>query len=313
MWSKSTIVDSSADVGYYASIAVDRSGKAAISYYDNTNSGLKYAQFDGASWSNQNIDIKKAVGTHTSLGFDAFGNAYIAYYKKSGGQLKLATQARDANTWGLEIVESGGAGERASIAVSQGKIGTNSFNFSVYTPTVAIAYANETTGAIQYARHFLSTGETWNIFNVTTLAPGTVGPIDFKLHFGPTSDSTTPSQAQLVFQDASSADVMYAYKNGTTATGSFVVETVASTGKLGDRVQLGFDSSNRPAVTYYNRTKKAFYGALRSAGANGTWSIQGQIATGAGPLSLAFNDRTSDSLTTWLNRPKDAVYSAVLI
>src|SRR5436190_1414700 len=71
LWSKAQIVDTSSnDVGVYVSIAVDSTGKPAIAYFDNTNSDLKYAHFNGSTWDVQTRDSAKSVGQFPSLTFD---------------------------------------------------------------------------------------------------------------------------------------------------------------------------------------------------------------------------------------------------
>ena len=51
-----TTVDSSGQVGEYTSIALDSSGKAHISYLDDTNYGLKYATNASGSWVATTVD-----------------------------------------------------------------------------------------------------------------------------------------------------------------------------------------------------------------------------------------------------------------
>jgi subtilisin family serine protease len=308
-WSKSQIVDSSSNVGYYISIAVDGTGKAGISYFDANNTSLKYASFGGATWSTTSIDSSKNVGSFTSLAFDIDGNAYIAYYKRSGGQLKFATLDRDAGTWTKTIVDSGNVGTYASIDMAEVPVLLPN-GFTGYDTTLAIAYADLANGNLKYARLDLDdTAATWVMNTVEDLSG--VANIELNLHWGPTSNSSQPFQAQIAYQDTANQDVKYAYKAGTQANPNFWgIETIASSGNNGASVQLTFDASDRPTVVYFSGTDRAVYQSVRSTA--GVWS-KSRIATSSGYTSVGFNERSGDSVILWLNRPKSVTYSEELI
>src|SRR5262245_24136416 len=91
LWSNSQVIDWKDDDGAQLSIAVDKTGKVGIGYFDNTNTAIKYAGFNGTTWSTTMIDSQKHVGTSPSLAFDIDGNGYLAYHRRSGGYLRLAT------------------------------------------------------------------------------------------------------------------------------------------------------------------------------------------------------------------------------
>src|SRR3989338_10143918 len=63
-WTKTTI-DSDGSVGNYNDLAFNGSNQPIISYYDTTNTALKYAVYDGAAWSSETVDNTASVGTYS--------------------------------------------------------------------------------------------------------------------------------------------------------------------------------------------------------------------------------------------------------
>ncbi len=134
LWSDPIGVDNEGDVGAMPSIAVDLTGKVGIAYFDLTNTGVKFAQSNGRTWSTGMIEDDKHVGTNPSLAYDIDGNAYVAYYKRSGGSLRLATLNRDVGTWGRITVDGAGpdadVGINLSLDVGEAAVGTR-FGFTI--------------------------------------------------------------------------------------------------------------------------------------------------------------------------------------
>ena len=97
----------------------------------------------------------------------------------------------------------------------------------------------------------------------------------------------------------------YAYRNTDWFT-----ESVATTGKLGDTTQLYFDSNDNPIAIYYDRVKKALYSSQRTG--SGTWT-KNRVASSSAQMSVAFNQRTGSAFLSFLNRPKNDVFSTELI
>ena len=97
----------------------------------------------------------------------------------------------------------------------------------------------------------------------------------------------------------------YAYRDT-----NWFVESVASTGKVGDYTQFYFADNDNPIAIYFDRLKKALYASARAS--NATWSKQ-KVTTGAGPMSVALNERTGHAMLSWLNRPKTDVFSTDLL
>jgi hypothetical protein len=297
-------VDQSADVGAALSIAVDASGHVGVGYFDFTNTAVKYASFDvGTGWTSQFVESTKHVGLSPSLAYDIDGNAYLAYYRRSGGDVRLATLDRDSGEWTRNTVDGldgSDVGLNLSLDVGEAALRTNG-GFTVYDTTVAIAYADSTNGNLKYARLDLDDPQATWFIAVVDDTDG-VDHINLNLH---ESTNVAGLQAQIAYQDANTADVRYAYRNT-----DWFVETVASTGRLGDYIQLYFDADNNPLVAYSNEAQKAIYTAVRT-GAN-AWSSH-RTALGAGPMSVALNERTDNVDFSWLNRPKTSVFTMVVI
>jgi hypothetical protein len=269
-----------------------------VGYFDFTNTAVKYASFNvGSGWTSQYVESFKHVGLSPSLGYDIDGNAYLAYCRRSGGDVRLATLNRDTGEWTrdpIDGLDGSDVGLNLSLDVGEAPLRTTG-GFTVYDTTVAIAYADSTNGNLKYARLDLDDPQgTWFVAVVDDTSG--VDHINLNLH---ESTNVPGLQAQIAYQDAITADVRYAYRNT-----DWFVETVASTGRLGDYVQLDFQADNVPLVAYSNEALKAIYTAVRT-GANG-WSSH-RTALAAGPMSAALDERTDHADFSWLNRSKTSV------
>ena len=300
LWSNAYIVDNQGDVGLNLSIAVDALGHVGIAYFDGTNTAVKYATpaadpADG--FDTVFVDSEKHVGLSPSLGYDIQGNGYIAYYRRSGGDLRLATMNRDTGAWTPSTIDGlGGAdvGIECSLDVGEAAFHVPD-GFTTFNTTVAIAYADSTNGNLRYARKILD--DPSDVWTVTTVDDTNgVRNINLALHL-PTGG--TGLQAQIAYQDASTADVKYAYRNV-----NFFVETVAAPGRLGNYVQMYFDGRNTPLVVYSNDVTKQLFIASR-AGVN-SW-IKRPSVLSFGPHSTTLNKRTNSVFFSWLTQDQSSV------
>ena len=88
-------VDSSGDVNYFTSLALDSNNKVHISYYDYDNKRLKYATnaLNGTcdnGWYCTTVDSNGDVGMTSSLALDSNNKVHISYWDVTNGDLKYA-------------------------------------------------------------------------------------------------------------------------------------------------------------------------------------------------------------------------------
>ena len=134
-------VDSSGDVGYNSSIAVN-AGRIHISYYDFDNGNLKYALCSSnctqsSNWATTTTDVPGDAGEYSSIALDSSSKVHISYYDKTNDKLKYATNA--SGSWVTNTVDSAsGTGEYSAISVDAGD-------------TIHISYYDSTNSALKYA------------------------------------------------------------------------------------------------------------------------------------------------------------------
>jgi len=189
IWMRENVDNSpTTNVGQYSSIAIDPSNnKIHISYYDSTNTNLKYALWNGDNWTIENVDKSPDdVGMYSSIALNPHGVPYISYYDSTNGDLKYAYKV--LGTWLTETVDSeGDVGKYTSIAVNDSNI--------------HISYASSTDSSLKYAKY---ESGVWKIENVDT--EGHVG-----LYTSLAVDSG--GYPHISYYDAWNANLMYAKMN----------------------------------------------------------------------------------------------------
>jgi len=115
-------VDQTGTVGRYSSLAVDGTGQVHVSYFDDTNSELKYATCaasctTAATW--QTVTVDQGGGSYNSLAVDGTGGVHVSY--RDGTDLKYASCAANCMTaasWATVVVDQGGdLGAYSSLAL----------------------------------------------------------------------------------------------------------------------------------------------------------------------------------------------------
>jgi hypothetical protein len=114
-------VDTIDNVGQYTSLALDKNNNSHISYYDDTNTSLKYAYFDG-TWHIETVDETGSVGMYTSLVLDSNGNPHISYFLDNDGEKDALKYAHFDGSWKIEIVDQGYVGKYNSLALDRNNV-----------------------------------------------------------------------------------------------------------------------------------------------------------------------------------------------
>jgi hypothetical protein len=225
-------VDSSGDVGWDTSIAVDAWGNPHISYYDSSQGTLKYARWTGSAWHIETVDYVDRGGAgysawDTSIALDGAGYPHISYcYSTSSlsGALKYARW--DGVTWNIETVDTAGSvGWYTSLALD-----------SADTPH--ISHYQDHVYDLRYSRWG---GSAWQ--SETVESSGMVGA-----HTSLAIDGQ--DHPHISYWDDLNKDLKYARWDGAT----WSIETVDSSGNVGQYTSLAVDGEDVPHISYVDRT-----------------------------------------------------------
>jgi len=134
---KNGIIDTQTQLDGSVSMAIDNEGYLHVSYYDSSNSNLRYATNSGGNWSSEVVDSSMNVGKYNSIAVDSTGTVHISYYDASHYVLKYAHGNLD--TWTTRVIDStNSVGEFNSIVVDA-------------DDKVHITYKDDTSDTLKYA------------------------------------------------------------------------------------------------------------------------------------------------------------------
>jgi len=136
-WTVSPIGSGPIAYEFNLSPAVGPDGNPAVSYFNDVDGDLMYAEYDGATWTIETVATEGSVGKFSSLQIDADGTPHIAFYNESSqsaGTVQYASrvggewQVEDIAT--LDDVELGMLGARRITSLALGSDGEPRVVFS---------------------------------------------------------------------------------------------------------------------------------------------------------------------------------------
>ena len=268
VWSSATTVDGGTFAGQFLTIAIDSNNRPGIAYYDANNADLKYAHFNGSSWTVLTADSQFTTGYYPSLRYDASNQPNISYYYKTGADLKFAILSGGA--WTLSTIDSAGdVGRYSSLALNPS------------TGRWSVAYEDTGHGWFKYANQTKSSWSPLTVDNTTKIGGGYIS-----LAFTPTTQ-----QPAMSYYDAYNADLKYALFNGST----WSKQTVAAKGTVGLYSNLLIDdNSGQPDILYYSKNADTISRAQQSGG---TWSFTAITTVGGRWISRAVDDSNNQTLS----------------
>ncbi len=296
------IVDSSVET-QNMSLDIDNNGFIHVSYYDATNTDLRYAFFNGTGWSIKTLDSTGHTGAYTSLQVNSQGYASVAYRDLSNPYLKLASF--NGTSWNLQVVNENTYAQSISLALdSQGyaKISSwdtgpyntdyTAFNGTGWSTTTLLAHdalagTSIALNADGYARISYLEGPTltYASFNGTNwnkqyLTQG----IEYIDYVSLALDSQ--GYGHISYYDTGRQRLGYAFFNGT----GWDTQIVDNVGTVGLYSSLALDSQGYAYISYIEDTGTAYN--IKLAHWTGiTWEIQ-TLATNIQTTGGAPTDRS---------------------
>jgi subtilisin family serine protease len=260
-WSISVLEDITDNVGFYASLAYDKSANPSpsLAYSDETADDVKLVRWDGNQWHFQTVDAGSGVRTGISLAYDPTNNPSVSY---GWGKLYFAQFVPTTQSWQITVVESKNA----------------------YNDVTSLAYAPDGNPSISY-RTSTASGRGSLKFARKTSAGWTIQTVDAA---GARYNSLAYDSAgnpSIAFSDDADGDgtldsLKFARWNGS----AWVIQTV-ETGVAGYGVMasLAYDNFGNPAIAHRAG------GVVRFVRWNGTSWDPAEIVGSGTNCSLVFN------------------------
>ncbi len=266
-WSIATI-DSPGSVGQHTSLRLDAGGNPHISYYDTSNTSLKYARNVSGFWEIETVDDVGDVGEFSSMAFDSAGDVHIAYVDRTNLQVKYARQA--GGLWQVETVASWW-NNRPSLGIDANDVAHLSF----YSAS-SLKYAQNSDGTwsvvtvdsnsgmysslaldAQGAVHISYRGNDGSQLKYATNQGGiwTVAVVDSLGFNGLYTSIVVDSRGAIHISYIESADDDLKY--ATNASGRWVTAILDSDSYVQADTALALDGEDRGYISYYDFLSKS--------------------------------------------------------
>ncbi|NOZ72656.1 MAG: hypothetical protein GXP38_12225, partial [Chloroflexi bacterium] len=219
------VVDAGGDVGRLSSLQIDSQGQVHIAYIDTSNTALKYACQNGASWQINTIATLTRPLDSVSLALDENNNPHIAY---ANGQ-SVYYAYKTGGSWRTELVYAAAAYPVGSVALALGTDDQPQLSWYRGSPPTHLA------GILMYGER---TKASWQVAVVDS--SGLVGLY---------SDIAVDSHGQphISYYDISNGDLKYAYRD---THDTWHVQTVDQAGTVGLGTSIALDTSDVPHIAY---------------------------------------------------------------
>jgi uncharacterized repeat protein (TIGR01451 family) len=238
-WWQETADDSPGIGG--ASLALDGAGQPHVTYWDGSNSAVRYAWRDALGWHVETVEGGEGfwLGGGTSLDLDGEGRPHVAYVDRSHKELKHAH--RDALGWHAEVVDAVSDEDYTSLAVDGD----------------GFAHVSYASGLLKYAYQDAS---GWHVETAT--APG------LDAAYGDTSLALDrEGRPYVAYFNATAVypgifEIRVAHRDAS-GWALVTVDRVSESGRLWP--SLALDRSGRVHVSYYDADELVFRYAFRDA------------------------------------------------
>lgn len=305
-WQVMTVA-SEGDTGTQTDIAVDGNDMPHITFFDESDSAVTYAVWNGSAWSQTPLaTLGTAPHKDTALVLDAGGNPHVAY--PSANPCALGYTWWSGKAWQTEylnlrsgcpfsanlVLQSNG---RPCISyyvwTTEGRLryackqadgwpsfdsGVDTVDYPLSNPLMAahgFGLDAEDERYFVYAREV--SGEVWLRYATTAESGGSTWlreNVDTSGGLGPSLALDAAHRPHVAFYSPGEASLNYAVRN---ADDTWDVETVDAAADVGLFSSLALDADSQPHIAYYDSTN----GDLKYAHWNGSqWQVQTVDDTG---------------------------------